>query len=151
MKTLKTITIALVLLMAVAATPAFGQLAGVWQGTGQGNAYPRNSTVIYPWQNWKGEIPNSQDVFSGTWYDALGNHGTFKGKIKFSPIPELAVAKGSWYWFDPLGPANVPVYGGDFNMDFWFTMGTCNGTWTTIWPSTGPVGSMTGEYVSPTD
>ncbi len=148
MKTTKALIVIVVLMLAVAATPAVAQLAGVWEGTGKGNAYPRNSTVIYPWQKWEGEIPNTQDVFSGTWSDSIGNRGTFKGEVEFSAIPELAKAKGSWYWFDPLGPSNVPVYGGDFAMDFWFTMGTCEGTWTTIWPSTGVVGSMEGWKVT---
>lgn len=148
MKKTKTLIIMLVLLLAVAATPAFAQLSGTWKGTGRGNAYPRNSTVIYPWQNWKGEIPNSQDAFTGEWYDELGNTGTFKGEVELSAIPELARAKGSWYWYDPLGASNVPVYGGDFEMDFWFTMGTCEGTWTTIWPSTSAQGTMTGERVN---
>ena len=141
--------IALVAIMVIGAVPLSAQVAGNWAGTGTGNCYPRNNTVIYPWHKWEGQIPNSQDVFSGTWSDALGNNGIFKGKVEFTPIPELARAKGSWYWFDPLSPSNVPVYGGDFEMDFWFTMNKCNGTWTTIWPSSSAVGTMKGERVLP--
>ncbi|NLI98699.1 hypothetical protein GX441_08595 [bacterium] len=145
----KILIAAIAVALILAASPAMAQLAGVWEGTGKGNCYPRNSTVIYPWQQWKGEIPATQTTFSGTWNDSLGNHGTFKGKIEFSPIPELAKAKGSWYWFDPLGPSTQPVYGGDFVMDFWFTMNRCNGNWTTIWPSTSAEGTMKGWKVWP--
>lgn len=147
MKLSKTILVALIL--AIGATSAFAQLSGTWKGTGTGFCYPRNSVVIYPWHEWKGEIPNSQDVFEGEWWDHLGNHGTFKGEVEFSPIPEIATAKGSWYWYDPLGPASRPKYGGDFEMTFWFLEGKCEGTWTTIWPSPGAIGTMEGERVEP--
>lgn len=130
------------------ATPLFAQLAGVWEGTGTGNAYPHPGVVIYPWQNWQGEIPATQDVFTGEWYDSLGNHGIFKGEVEFSPIPEIAYAKGSWYWYDPTGTAD-PVYGGDFEMTFWFLNERCNGIWNTIWPSSSDRGTMKGYKVSP--
>ena len=147
MKLSKTIIITLVLV--IGATSAFAQLAGVWEGTGTGNAYPYPGVVIYPWQTWKGEIPLTQDVFTGEWYDDLGNHGIFKGVVEFSSIPEIAYAKGAWYWYDPTGPANQPVYGGKFEMTFWFLEERCEGTWNSIWPSPGPPGTMTGWKVSP--
>ncbi|MBN2378427.1 hypothetical protein JXM67_01310 [candidate division WOR-3 bacterium] len=132
------------------AAPAFAQLYGTWKGDGRGNCYPHPGVVIYPWQDWKGEVFVSPDediiLFTGDWYDALGNHGIFKGRVEFSPIPELAIAKGSWFWFDPTGTAE-PVYGGDFKMNFWFTMNRCDGHWTTIWPSTSAEGTMKGKKV----
>lgn len=147
MKLSKIVAMAAVLVLALGATSAFAQLAGIWEGTGTGNAYPHPGVVIYPWQNWKGEIPNSQDVFTGEWYDANGNHGIFKGEVEFSPIPEIAYAKGAWYWYDPLGPSTQPVYGGDFEMTFYYLDGRCNGIWNTIWPSTSAQGTMKGWKV----
>jgi hypothetical protein len=148
MRNLKKILPALVAAcVLLGATPALAQVAGVWQGEGSGNAYPHPGTVIYPWQNWKGEIPNTQDEFTGVWYDGLGNHGIFKGEVEFSPIPEIALAKGAWYWYDPLGPSSQPVYGGKFEMTFYFLADYCKGTWTTIWPSTSAQGTMKGERV----
>jgi hypothetical protein len=142
----KTILVVLTATLLLGATPAFAQLAGTWVGTGTGNAYPRSGVVIYPWQDWKGEIPNSEDVFTGEWYDSLGNYGIFKGKAEWID-DETAIAKGAWYWYDPLGPSNQPKYGGDFEMTFYVGDEICDGIWTTIWPSTGAQGTMEGWKV----
>jgi hypothetical protein len=127
-------------------------LYGVWEGKGSGNCYPHPGVVIYPWQQWKGSVYDSPDgdaiLFTGEWYDANGNTGIFKGKVEYSPIPELAIANGAWYWYDPTGISD-PVYGGDFKMNFRYLDGKCEGNWKTIWPSTSAVGSMKGYWVSP--
>jgi len=143
----KIILSALAAVLLLGASPAFAQLAGVWVGEGTGSCSPRPGVVICPWQNWKGEIPNSQDRFTGEWYDEAGNCGIFKAEVEFSPIPEIAYAEGAWYWFDPTGPAHRPVYGGDFKMTFYFCEGKCEGVWTTIWPSVTPQGTMKGKKV----
>jgi hypothetical protein len=145
MKNSKALLISLVLVLALGATPAFAQIAGNWQGTGTGCCYPHSGTVIYPWQHWIGEIPNSEDVFSGEWKDSLDNHGTFESEI-FWVSTTLAIARGSWTWYDPAGPSHEPVYGGDFQMKFYVCERTCTGTWTSIWPSPEP-GTMRGWKV----
>ena len=143
----KLFVVAAALLLFCVVTPAFAQLAGTWAGEGKGNCYPYNNTVIYPWQNWKGEIPNSEDVFTGEWYDSNGEHGTFKSEITWISLT-TAVAKGAWYWYDPLGPSAKPVYGGDFTMTFYVYAKDCEGVWTTHWPSSSVVGSMKGYKVN---
>lgn len=146
MKLSKTIALTLVLIAALGATSAFAQLAGTWAGTGEGCCYPRNNLLIYPWQNWKGEIPNSLNAFEGEWCDADGNYGIFKG-TPVPSIPEIAVFRGEWFWYDPLG-TDEPVYGGDFEMIFYFMEKLyCEGTWDTKWPSPCPRGTMEGEKV----
>ena len=137
----------LAVILLLGATPAFAQLAGTWEGIGRGEAYPPCHPPINPWQTWKGEIPLTQDVFTGEWWDADCNHGTFKGVVEFSPIPELAYAEGEWTWYDPTGPSNEPVYGGDFEMTFYILEEICEGTWTSIWPSPGLPGTMRGRKV----
>jgi hypothetical protein len=136
-------TTALVLL--VAATPIAAQLAGTWVGTGTGNAYPSSGVVIYPWQEWKGEIPDAEDVFVGEWQDSLGNHGTFKGAPVPSPIPEERCFDGEWTWYSP--ESDIPIVGGKFKITFWFLEGYCNGNWTTIWLSTSDRTTMIGWKV----
>ncbi len=143
----KLILAVLAVILLLGATPAFAQLAGTWEGTGTGCCSPHPGTVIYPWQTWKGEIPNSQDVFIGEWWDADDNHGTFKGEVEFSVIPELAYAEGEWTWYDPTGPSNEPVYGGDFEMTFYILEKRCEGIWTSIWPSPSEQGTMRGRKV----
>jgi hypothetical protein len=136
-------------IMLVAAAPALAQVAGVWAGEGKGNCFPHPGTEIHPWQNWKGVIPNSMDIFKGKWHDADGNYGIFKGKPVPS-IPEIAVFRGSWYWYDPLGSSDKPVYGGDFEMIFHFMDSErywCEGTWMTIWPSISAQGTMKGRKI----
>jgi hypothetical protein len=146
----KIILIALAAMFIIGATPALAQVAGVWEGTGSGNAHPHPGVVIYPWQQWTGEIPKTLDVFSGKWSDKAGNYGIFEGK-QVPSIPEIVAFKGSWYWNDPDGPSDKPVYGGDFEMRFHFMGGNfwCEGTWTTIWISSSAKGTMKGWKVSP--
>lgn len=141
----KRILVVLAIILFGVASPAFAQLAGTWVGEGTGNCYPRPGTVIYPWQEWKGEIPNSMDVFFGEWYDSDGNHGSFEGKPVPS-IPEVAVFEGFWTWETPQGVFR----GGDFKMTFYFMSSRpyCEGTWTSIWPSPGLPGRMKGEKVN---
>jgi len=145
-KTKKTILIALAVILLLGATPAFAQLAGTWVGKGAGSCCPYPGTTIYPWQEWKGEIPDSQDAFKGKWCDEQGNKGIFKGEIDWISITE-AVCKGSWYWYDPAGISAKPVYGGDFKMTFYVFGGDCKGKWTSIWPSPSAVGTMKGYKV----
>jgi hypothetical protein len=148
----KLILTALVVVVLLGATPLAAQLYGTWAGTGEGCCYPGPGVVIYPWQTWKGEvyISSYQDVpiFEGEWWDADGNHGTFKGK-PIPSIPEIAVFRGEWTWFDPTGTSARPRYGGDFEMIFYFMSSHpyCEGTWTSIWPSPGLPGTMKGEKV----
>jgi len=142
----KLLLTALAVTLLLGATPLAAQIAGTWEGTGRGCCYPRLSTVIYPWQEWKGEIPNSEDAFSGEWWDADDNHGTFESEIVWVSVT-LAIARGSWYWFDPTGPSHEPVYGGDFEMKFYVYERECTGTWTTIWPSPSELGTMRGWKV----
>ncbi len=144
----KLLVAALAAAVLLAASPAFAHLSGAWEGTGTGYCYPRSSIIIYPWQDWQGQIPNAANSFTGTWNDALGNHGTFKGSPAPS-IPEIAVFKGTWTWFDPDGSSTIPVYGGDFTMTFYILDDTCAGTWTTIWPTPYKVGTMRGAWVTP--
>ncbi|MBN2379644.1 hypothetical protein JXM67_07580 [candidate division WOR-3 bacterium] len=136
------------LVLLISATPVSAQLAGTWTSEGTGYCYPRNNVIIHPWQTWKGEIPNTMDLFKGDWYDADGNHGIFKGEPVPS-IPEIAVYKGAWYWYDPASPSSRPRYGGEFEMTFYFMSSHpyCEGTWTTIWPTPYKVGTMKGEKV----
>ena len=142
----KIILAALAVILLLGATPAFAQLAGTWAGTGTGAAYPPCHPPIYPWQNWKGEIPLTQDIFTGDWYDADGNNGIFKGEIEWVSIT-VALCKGRWYWFDPTGPSHEPIYGGDFEMKFYVLEEYCEGKWTSIWPSPSDHGTMRGRKV----
>jgi len=133
------------------ATPAFAQLIGTWTGEGKGNCHPYPGVVIYPWQQWKGEVFESPDedvlLFVGEWFDANGSHGTFTGKILPIGTQELAICKGVWTWFDPSGDTNQPVYGGDFLMNFYRKEGYCKGTWSSIWLSSSQKGTMEGKKV----
>jgi hypothetical protein len=145
--TKKLLIAALAVIFLAGATPTAAQIAGTWEGTGRGSCYPHPGTVIYPWQKWGGEIPNSQDVFFGEWKDTLDNRGIFKGEVEFSPIPEVAYARGAWYWYDPTSPSAQPVYGGDFEMTFHILEERCEGIWTSIWPSPSEHGTMRGRKV----
>jgi len=133
----------LAVILLLGATPLAAQLAGVWEGTGTGAAYPPCHLPIHPWQNWIGEIPNSQDVFFGEWWDADCNHGTFKGEIEWTSITE-AYCEGYWTWDDPSAPS---IVAGDFEMTFYILEGICEGTWTSIWPSPSDPGTMKGWKV----
>ncbi len=144
-KTKKIIVAILAVVILLAATPAFGQIAGTWAGVGKGSCCPYPGTVIYPWQEWKGFIPDSEDVFYGKWCDVDGNHGEFKGKLVPSPIPEERRFQGEWTWYDPA--SIVPVVGGKFEMTFYIYSKECKGVWKTHWPSTSAVGTMKGKKV----
>jgi hypothetical protein len=146
MKGSKALLITLVLVLALGATPAFAQIAGTWEGTGRGSCSPHPGVLIYPWQTWKGEIPSTEDVFSGEWWDSDGNHGIFKGEIDWVSIT-VAICKGRWYWYDPTGPSAEPIYGGDFEMKFYVFEEYCEGIWTSIWPSPSEQGTMRGRKV----
>jgi len=136
----------LAVILLLGATPIAAQIAGVWEGTGKGAAYPPCHLPIYPWQKWIGEIPLTQDVFTGEWRDSDCNRGTFKSEIFWVSI-NVAIARGSWYWFNPTGSSQQPIYGGDFEMKFYAFERECTGTWTSIWPSPGPPGTMRGRKV----
>ena len=136
----------LAVILLLGATPLAAQIAGTWEGTGTSCCCPHPGTIIYPWQKWVGEIPNSEDVFTGEWKDSLDNRGTFKGEILWISTT-VAIARGSWYWFDPTGPSHEPVYGGDFEMKFYVYERECTGTWTSIWPSPCEQGTMRGRKV----
>lgn len=142
----KPMIIILAAALLIAAAPMAAQIAGNWEGTGTGSCYPANGIIIYPWQTWQGEIPNAQNVFKGEWQGSDGNHGIFKSKILWISVT-TAIATGSWYWYDPTGAAE-PVYGGDFKMKFEYASDACTGTWTTIWPSSSNVGTMTAWKVN---
>lgn len=140
----KLLLVALAATLIIGATPALAQLSGTWAGTGKGAAYPPSGEIIYPWQNWQGEIPNSEDSFSGEWWDADGNHGKFYGKLAPYCTPETIVFKGYWTWETMAGI----VKAGEFVMDFYFLEDYCEGTWTSIWPSPGIPGTMKGKKVN---
>ncbi|MBN2379646.1 hypothetical protein JXM67_07590 [candidate division WOR-3 bacterium] len=136
------------------ATPAFAQLLGTWEGTGTGNCYPHSGMVIYPWSVWKGEVYVSEDeditIFEGEWYDELGNHGTFKGKVLPIGTPNERFCRGKWTWYDPTVNTVEPVYGGDFEMTFYLAETDppyCKGIWKTHWLSTSARGAMKGKKV----
>jgi hypothetical protein len=143
----KLILAVLAVILLLGATPAFAQLAGTWEGIGRGEAYPPCHPPIHPWQEWKGEIPNSQDVFTGEWCDSDCNHGTFKGEIAPLSTPEKVYCEGEWTWYDPTGSSHQPIVGGKFKMTFYILEGRCEGTWTSIWPSPGEQGTMRGWKV----
>lgn len=141
----KALMLALAITVLAGAGPLVAQLPGTWAGEGTGYCYPEPGVAIYPWQNWKGEIPFTQDVFKGEWTDADGNQGTFEGKPVPS-IPEIAVFEGFWTWESPDGISR----GGEFEMTFYFMSSEppyCEGTWTSIWPSPGLPGTMKGWKV----
>ena len=120
------------------------QLPGIWAGTGKGNCHPPGYT-IYPWQKWKGEIPNSGDVFFGEWCDKAGEHGDFKGEVYYL-IPLQAVSIGKWSWDNPDVPSQAV---GDFRMEFFLIeKNVCEGVWTSIYPSTSAQGTMKGKRSS---
>jgi hypothetical protein len=127
----RVILTALAVILVVGATPAAAQLVGTWAGEGTGCCSPNPWIVIYPWQNWKGEIPEDEDVFKGEWWDADGNHGSFFGKPAPFSTPESKIYQGYWTW----EPSSGIYKGGEFTMTFYFLEGECKGTWNSIWPS----------------
>lgn len=149
---LKKTLILITVLSVLGASPLAAQLYGTWAGTGTGNAYPHPGVVIYPWSVWEGEVYISPDqdapIFEGKWYDELGNYGIFKGNVlPISPSSDQEICLGEWFWYDPAGTSDEPVYGGDFKMTFWLEEGSCNGSWTTIWISSSDKGTMRGRKI----
>jgi len=125
----------------IAASP-INPLVGTWAGEGRGDAHPPGTT-IYPWQYWKGEIPNDGRTFRGEWRDEKRNHGEFKGEIVWISLT-TATAKGEWTWDNPHG---VSVVAGKFKMTFYVYDKKCKGEWTSIYPSSSAVGAMWGRKV----
>jgi hypothetical protein len=116
----------------VAATPLTAQIGGTWKGTGTGNCpnpFPTPPESILPWRIWKGEIPDDEGIFKGTWKDPLGSHGTFKGKAMLG-TPEEVVFVGTWsaIYDDPSGLSQI-IEMGTFRMTFHREELTCHGRW----------------------
>ena len=63
-------------------------ISGTWAGKGEGNCHPPGTT-LYPWQHWKGTIPNDCKTFAGEWKDEKGHYGKFKGEIKWISITTI--------------------------------------------------------------
>ena len=142
---MRTVRILLLIMIPVLVCLAAGPITpvtGIWVGEGKGNVHPPGTT-IYPWQHWKGEVPNSGDTFSGAWKDEDGNCGKFKGKIDWISLT-VAVAKGYWTWDHP--DVVTPI-AGKFKMFFHPYELKCKGEWDSIYPSTSAVGIMWGKKV----
>lgn len=138
----KKLIVVLGVVLLAAASPVLAQLAGTWAGEGTGSCSPRPGLVIYPWQNWKGEISEDEDVFEGEWRDEDGNRGSFFGEPAPFSTPESKIYQGYWTWETPDG-----LYkGGEFKMTFFFLEDVCEGTWNSIWPSGLPC-TMWGEKI----
>jgi hypothetical protein len=139
----------LAVILLAGATPAFAQVAGTWAGTGEGACSPPPTIVtadfpIYAWQQWIGEIPDSEDKFYGTWEDETGNYGRFKGMITFGTPTEVA-CQGSWTWFNTKVDPPREYYMGTFWMRFHKEKLTCFGEWSTYFGNEG--GTMEGGMV----
>ncbi|MBN2379645.1 hypothetical protein JXM67_07585 [candidate division WOR-3 bacterium] len=139
----KSLLIALTVILLAGALPATAQVAGTWAGEGSGSCYPPSGIVIHPWQTWKGEIPNTEQTFTGRWRDEDGNHGSFFGRLAPFSTPETVIYQGYWTLETPAGISK----GGEFTMTFYFLEGECKGAWTSIWPSPGLPGKMWGKKV----
>ncbi len=149
MSNIKKIVLSLVaIVLLLGASSVSASLAGTWRGEGTGSCFPHPGMEIYPWQDWKGEISEKEDIFKGEWRDKAGNHGTFEGKLVPSPIPEERRFEGEWTWDDPLSMSILPVVGGKFKMIFCIYSKECKGTWMTHWISISAVGSMQGKKVA---
>ena len=142
MRSVRILLLVLIPVLVCLAAAPISPLTGTWAGEGKGNAHPPGTT-IYPWQHWKGEIPNSGDVISGVWKDEKGNGGKFKGEIDWISFT-CAVAKGIWTWDDPSA---ISVKAGDFKMYLYPYQKECKGEWTCIYPSTSAQGVMWGKKV----
>lgn len=149
-KKMAALAIAVFLLLGI--TPIYAQIAGTWAGTGEGWCpfpVPYPNEYMKPWQNWKGSIPNTQNVFSGEWYDGDGNQGTFKSEILFV-TEEEAYAGGDWYWIDNRFDPPVYRWMGPFSMKFKYPpYGRihCYGEWQGHIPSGIYSGTMKGRKV----
>lgn len=149
MKRSKALMVFLVAVVAIAATPLMAQsLPGVWKGTGDGVCPPPFPTplpvMMNPWENWKGEIPNTGTAFKGTWYDSPGYYGNFHGDILLS-TPTYAVCNGEWSVTNPYTIPPTEVVMGNFTMRFYYATLTCKGEWYSS--SNVYHGTMKGEKV----
>lgn len=148
MKTPKALMVALAAILVIGATPALAQLAGTWKGEGDGACSPPPigpiDFPIYAWQNWKGDIPDSENEFYGDWYDEAGHYGNFKGKITLG-TPTEVVCLGTWTWFDTSVDPPKEYVMGRFWMKFHKEKLTCIGEWSTSYSDEG--GTMKGEKV----
>jgi hypothetical protein len=139
----KIILTGLAVILVVGAAPAAAQVAGTWAGEGTGSCSPPSGILLHPWQNWKGEIPNTEDVFTGEWWDADGNQGSFFGKLAPFSTPDTKIYQGLWTLDDPSGFSCI---GGKFTMLFYYLEDECEGTWNSVWPSGLPC-KMWGKKV----
>ena len=146
----KLLIAALAVIFLAGATPLTAQLAGTWAGEGEGWCpfpVPYPSEYMKPWQNWKGFIPNSEDVFTGEWWDGDNKRGNFKGEIIFIS-PEDAYCKGEWTWLDERFYPPREYYMGPFSMKFKLVEKLyCYGEWQGHLPSGIYSGTMEGKKV----
>ena len=145
----KILTVAIALTLLAGVTPLGASLAGSWLGEGSGSVCtgpitPPPDFPIYGWQNWKGQIPNSENEFCGEWYDKIGNYGNFKSRMTFSTPDEVACV-GTWTWFDTSANPPHEYVMGDFWMKFHKVNLTCYGEWFTNFSNEG--GKMWGGMV----
>ncbi|MBN2379650.1 hypothetical protein JXM67_07610 [candidate division WOR-3 bacterium] len=152
-RTQKIILVALTMILLLGATPVFTEIEGKWKGTGTGNCHPHPGMIIFPWSVWEGKVYVSEDenitILEGEWKDELGNHGTFQGRfLLVSSSPDERICTGRWTWFDPTVNTAEPVFGGKFRMVFHPEEAVCEGNWTSIWVSSGAIGTMEGQKVN---
>ncbi len=136
-------------ILVLAAVPLTAQVAGSWQGEGEGVCSPPpfwpTDIPIYAWQKWSGDIPDSEDSFKGEWHDETGKFGYFSGQLIASSITEV-YCEGTWTWvYNPdVDPPQEYVMG-PFSMWFHKTKLTCHGKWSTNYSNEG--GKMWGAMV----
>jgi len=146
----KLLIAAFAVIFLIGATPLFAELDGIWEGYGEGSCYAPDGTLIYPWQNWIGDVLNG--TFEGVWEDSDGNYGDFHGGIiSFyisvePPSHTFAHCEGTWTWVSSEG--TIPIEMGPFSMEFNLDLETCDGEW---WSYSGPGlgGHMWGERIGP--
>ncbi len=147
MKSSKALMVLLVVVVAIAATPLGAQfLAGTWKGTGDGACIPPFPTPVpdsmFPWQNWVGEIPDSETVMTGTWHDVSGYTGNFSGDIILAG-PLYAICNGMWLVLNPFVTPPSQTVGGSFTMRLYYGTQTCEGEWYSVGGTYS--GTMEGE------
>jgi hypothetical protein len=114
------------------ATPLLAELEGNWAGDGEGFfVYPPGAIVqdtVYAWQSWQGTVEDG--TFWGTWYDAEGHAGNFKGSIILMSLTS-AYCEGTWTWVDTSADPPIVKARGPFNMTFYYQDDdeTCSGNW----------------------
>ncbi len=153
----KLLFVAIAAFVVLGFTPVMAQPVGTWMGEGDGWCpYPiptPSSAPMYPWQDWKGRFePNPAGigyVFYGDWYDAGGNHGTFKGTAILGTPTEIS-CQGTWTWWNErVRPPHVYQMG-TFNMLFRRDGSSCHGEWLDNTDPSGLYhGTMTGYWVEP--